>query len=475
MMSDVPETPLQTFERLRPALAPLARRVFAASPFALQNCERDAIELVNWLEQGLFENQRVAGETAQQVATSCAGAADEAALMRALRQARRLEMTRIAFRDIGGLAPLDETLHDLSDLADACCECALRHAEKNLQARWGRPQGQSGAEAQAVVLGMGKLGGRELNFSSDIDLIFCYTEGGETSFEPLANGERGPGARSVSNEEFFNRLAQDTARILSAHTEDGFVFRVDTMLRPFGSAGAPAWSLPAMEDYYQVHGREWERYAFIKARPIAGDLEAGRQLLKTLRPFVYRRYFDYNAIVSLRSLKKLIEDEVSRKGLEDNVKLGAGGIREVEFIVQSFQLVRGGQEAPLRDNRLRPVLRYLGEAGHLDGETVTALDAAYVFLRRLENAIQMYGDEQAHALPKSETVCAALCVAMQLADWATLMAQLNEIRQRVRHEFERVFGDNGVEQSAADSGLSNTLGALWNGLAGVAESASALQ
>ncbi|HWU69488.1 MAG TPA: bifunctional [glutamate--ammonia ligase]-adenylyl-L-tyrosine phosphorylase/[glutamate--ammonia-ligase] adenylyltransferase, partial [Stenotrophobium sp.] len=464
-MSDLQESPQQVFARLKPELAPLATRVFTASTFAREACARDLAALQDWLRQDFFGKARAHGETARCVEQACAGMTDEAALMRVLRDVRRREMTRIAFRDIGGLAPLDETLYDLSDLADACCDCALRHAERNLQARWGRPQGEDGGEAQPVVLGMGKLGGHELNFSSDIDLIFCFTQSGETAGGP----------RSVSNEEYFSRLAQDTARILSAHTEDGFVFRVDTLLRPFGSAGAPAWSLSAMEDYYQVHGREWERYAFIKARPIAGDLEAGMQLLKTLRPFVYRRYFDYNAIVSLRSLKKLIEDEVSRKGLEDNVKLGAGGIREVEFIVQSFQLVRGGQEAPLRDNRLRPVLRYLGQAGHLDGATVTALDDAYVFLRRLENAIQMYADEQTHALPKTETARAALCAALQMADWTTLMARLDAVRARVRHEFERVFGDNGAAQPATDSGLSNTLGALWSGLAGVAESAGALQ
>lgn len=463
-MCDQPESPQQIFERLKPELAPLATRVFAASVFASQICARNLAELSDWLKQGLFEESRATGETAQRVKHACVDTPDESTLMRALRRARRREMTRVAFRDIGGLAPLDETLRDLSDLADACCECALRHAEKNLQIRWGKPQNQSGGEAQPLVLGMGKLGGRELNFSSDIDLIFCYTEAGETD-----------GARGVSNEEYFNRLAQDTARILSAHTEDGFVFRVDTMLRPFGSAGAPAWSCSAMEDYYQVHGREWERYAFIKARPIAGDLEAGKQLLKTLRPFIYRRYFDYNAIVSLRNLKKLIEDEVSRKGLEDNVKLGAGGIREVEFIVQSFQLVRGGQDPLLRDSRLRPVLRYLGQAGHLDGETVAALDAAYVFLRRLENAIQMYADEQTHALPESDEARVALCTALQISDWATLMAQLSVIRKRVRREFESVFSEQGVAHADQDSELEKAIAAIWNGLSGSSESSHALQ
>jgi len=463
-MTEVQETPQQCFERLRPALAAAARKVFAASPFALQSCERDAEALPAWLERGLFENAYGEGALARVVAADCVDAVDEPALMRALRRTRRREMVRITFRDLALLAPLDETLRDLSDLADACCEQALRFAEKNLQQRWGKPIEESGAEARPVVLGMGKLGGHELNFSSDIDLIFCYTEAGETT-----------GPRSVSNEEYFNRLSQDCARLLSQRTEDGFVFRVDTMLRPFGSAGAPAWSLSAMEDYYQVHGREWERYAFIKARPIAGDLDAGVTLLKTLRPFVYRRYMDYSAILSLRALKKLISDEVRRKGMEQNIKLGAGGIREIEFIVQSFQLVRGGQEAPLRDARLRPVLRYLGQAGHLDGVVVGELDAAYVFLRRMENAIQMYGDDQTHALPESDAARTALCTALDMADWATLMTQLDAVRALVTREFERVFGETEATQATSESSLVAVIAPIWNGLSGPGEATAVLK
>lgn len=463
-MTDIQETPQQCFDRLRPALSAAAQKVFAASPFALQACQRDIEELPAWIEQGLFDQAYGDGALARVVASACADAADEAAIMRALRRTRRREMARITFRDLSLLAPLDETLRDLSDLADACCAEALVFAEKNLQQRWGKPIEESGAEARPVVLGMGKLGGHELNFSSDIDLIYCYTESGETN-----------GPRSVSNEEYFNRLSQDCARMLSARTEDGFVFRVDTMLRPFGSAGAPAWSLSAMEDYYQVHGREWERYAFIKARPIAGDLNAGYTLLKTLRPFVYRRYMDYTAILSLRALKKMISDEVRRKGMEQNIKLGSGGIREIEFIVQSFQLVRGGQEAPLRDARLRPVLRYLGQAGHLDGEVSSALDKAYVFLRRLENAIQMYGDEQTHALPQSDAARAALCAGLDMADWPTLMTQLDEVRALVTREFGRVFGEVETAQPVAESSLVAVIAPIWNGLSGQPEASAALQ
>lgn len=462
-MNEPVESLIRVVQRHRPVLSDAARKAMTASPFIRDVCGRDEQRFAAWLEQGLFEQAYAADELHARITAECQAAQDEAAFMRVLRLIRQREMTRIAFRDLAALAPLDEVLRDLSDLADASCVAALAMAERTLQQRWGLPRNEQGVEARPVIYGMGKLGGGELNFSSDIDLIFCYTEGGQTD-----------GARSVSNEEYFNRLAQDCSRLLSARTGDGFVFRVDTMLRPFGSAGAPAWSFAAMEDYYQVHGREWERYALVKARPVAGDIEAGHQLLRTLRPFVYRRYLDYNAIVSLRALKRMIQDDVRRKGMQDNVKLGDGGIREVEFIVQSFQLVRGGQEAPLRDPRLRPVLRYLGQAGHLSGETVTALDQAYVFLRRLENAIQMYADEQTHALPRSVEARAALCVAMDAANWEALLARFSQTRDFVKQEFERVFGEPAPSVQEADAGLQSAVTAIWDGFCSGEEAAALL-
>jgi glutamate-ammonia-ligase adenylyltransferase len=425
------------------------QRVLAGSRFVHGVRERHAALFESWLTSGWLERAPEKGEIGAAVAADCAAAADEAQLMRILRLRRAQEMTRIVAREFSDLAVLDETLAQLSDLADACCEAALQFASARLIERFGRPRDESGSEAQAVVLGMGKLGGRELNFSSDIDLIWAYTAPGETD-----------GPRSIHNEEFFARLTQDVGRILSAQTEHGFVFRVDTMLRPFGSAGAMAWNFGALEDYYQVHGREWERYALIKARPIAGDLEAGRQLLATLRPFVYRRYLDFNAIGNLRELKRMIVGEVQRKNLQDNIKLGAGGIREIEFIVQSFQLIRGGQEAGLRDSRLRPVLRYLGEAGHLPPATAARLDQCYVFLRRLENAIQMYADEQTHALPASGEARSALCSGLGVADWPALMSKLDEVRGFVQAEFGRLF--DAPAAAEGDSALQKIVLVFWD-------------
>ena len=421
-------------------------RVFAASRFVALACEKHP----QWLAEGGFTAARAPGETARRVAEALKDCVDEAALLRALRQLREHEMTRIAFRDLAGRAPLDETLHELSDFADACCEAALAHSFTALRARYGTPRDEHGAEVHPLILGMGKLGGRELNFSSDIDLIFCYTASGTSD-----------GEGALSNEEFFSKQVQVFTRLLSARTEDGFVFRTDWMLRPFGSAGPPASSFGAMEEYYQTHGREWERYALIKARPLAGDLAAGQRLLKALRPFVYRRYLDFNAIGNLRELKRKIEDEVRRKELHDDLKLGDGGIREVEFIVQALQLIRGGQDARLRDNRLRPVLRYLGEDGRISAEAARALDEAYVFLRRAENAVQMYADEQTHALPEDPERRQALCTALDFPGWPAFERKLQAVRAVVRGEFERMFREQ--RRSRPDSSLHSALVSLWNG------------
>lgn len=437
---------LTRFTARAPALAVDAPRVFAASRFVREACARlldEGESFAGWavtLAPGTYADALAALATLD----------EDAALMRALRRYRRAEMARIAFRDLAALAPLDETLADLSGLAEACIDAALAAGERRLQARHGVPRDAQGAPIRPTVLGMGKLGGRELNFSSDVDLIFCHRADGETD-----------GARALSSDEYFAKLAQDVQKLLAAVTEDGFVFRVDLMLRPFGSAGALSASFAAFEEYYQVHGREWERYALIKARPVAGDIEAGRGLLQTLRPFVYRRYLDYNAIGSLRELKRLIADDVARRGQEDNVKLGSGGIRELEFIVQSFQLVRGGAEGALRDTRLRPVLRYLGETGHLDAAVAAELDEAYVFLRRLENAIQMYADQQTHALPRQDEARAALCAALDVADWAALEARLDAVRRFVQRQFDRIFAERGGEADGPDARL---VRALWFGL-----------
>lgn len=364
--------------------------------------------------------------------------ADRSELLARLRIERNAAMARIAAESLTDVASVAQTLEQLSALADSACQQSVTWVSQGLIERHGRPRDGSGVEAAPVILGMGKLGGRELNFSSDIDLIFLHTADGMTD-----------GAHPIENERFFVKLAQEVGKLLSERTAEGFVFRVDTMLRPFGSAGPMSMSMDAAEEYYQTHGREWERYAMIKARPIAGDIAAGNEFLKRLRPFVYRRYLDYNAINSLRDLKRRIHDDVVARKVVDDVKLGPGGIRELEFIVQSFQLVRGGQDACLRHPSLRPTLDYLGEAGLLPRQTALKLDEAYVFLRKLENAIQMYDDQQTHRLPVDEDARRALCVGLDFASWDALRARFDEVAAYVNAEFRRVFAD--PTQDAEDS------------------------
>ncbi len=417
---------------------PLAR-VFAASPFV----ER-------WLKGGVLDAPHKPGAIAKALRAVTAKARDEAAFMRALREFRMAQMARIAARDLTGQAPLAETLAAVSELADAACGAALAFAERALQKAHGTPRSEAGGRVAGYVLGMGKLGGRELNFSSDIDLIFGYTADGETD-----------GKQPIANAQYFERLVRQFTRLLAERTPEGFVFRVDWLLRPFGASGPPAMASGAVEEYYQTHGREWERYALIKARVVAGDAAAGEALLHALRPFVYRRYLDFNAIGALRDMKRMINDEVRRKDLHGNIKLGAGGIREVEFIGQAFQLMRGGQEPALREHRLLPVLAYLGAHGYLPVETAAKLRDSYEFLRRVENAVQMRDDEQRHALPDDAGARGALAAVLGFADAGALEETLGTVRAWVQVEFNRLFAE--PEPDADDHGMGAAVGALWRG------------
>lgn len=370
--------------------------------------------------------------------------------MRDLRRWRNEWMFVIAWRDLIAGAPLEEVLGALSDLADTAIETALAFAETELVERYGAPRAADGEARRLIVIGMGKLGGGELNFSSDIDLIFAYRD----EDDELETD----GARSIPAAEYYKRLARRLVQLLSEQTADGFVFRVDTRLRPFGDAGALVAGLSALENYYQAHGREWERYAWIKARPVAGDLEGGRRLLEMLRPFVYRRYLDYGAFESIREMKALINRQVASRGLEDNVKLGGGGIREVEFIAQAFQLIRGGHEPALQDNRLLPTLERLAEGGSLPEHVAADLEAAYRFLRRTENRLQMWADRQTHDLPDEAKRRAALAESMNFEDWDGFAADLTVHRRQVRNAFEQVFASPHMEDEAGDN--ENIL-ALW--------------
>ena len=268
-----------------------------------------------------------------------------------------------------------------------------------------------------------------MNFSSDIDLIFAYPEEGETK------GVK----RSRTNQEFFVRLAQKLIHTLNHLTADGFVFRVDMRLRPFGESGPVVMNFAGMEEYYQAHARDWERYALVKARVAAGYQPAGQVLLKTLRPFVYRRYLDFNAFEALRNMKALIDQETSRKGLNSNIKLGAGGIREIEFTCQVFQLIRGGRQPALQQRHLLTVLAQLEQYQILSTETAKYLRNAYRFLRIAENHLQAIEDRQTQTLPEDALNQTRLAYSMGFVDWNHFIAQLLYHQQKVHLEFEQVI------------------------------------
>lgn len=366
------------------------------------------------------------------------GVADDRGLASQLRQFRRREMVRIAWRDFAGYACSDETLAELSGLADACLQLSLDQLYQWHCADFGMPMGEdSGTAQQLVVLGMGKLGARELNYSSDIDLIFAFPEQGETVCEPSQPNQKA--RRSLSNDEFFVRLGQRLIKVINENTADGFVFRVDMRLRPYGDSGPLAMSFDALEEYYQSQGREWERYAMVKARPVAGAAEDGDALMAMLKPFVFRRYLDYGSFESLREMKGNINRQVQRKGMQDNIKLGRGGIREIEFIGQAFQLIRAGREPALQIRPIKQVLGVLGRCDMLPGYAVKGLLDAYDFLRRTENHIQAYADEQLHDLPEDGLRQSRLALSMGFASWAEFCEVLDKKRHFVRDQFDQVM------------------------------------
>ncbi|MBE0510869.1 MAG: bifunctional [glutamate--ammonia ligase]-adenylyl-L-tyrosine phosphorylase/[glutamate--ammonia-ligase] adenylyltransferase [Chromatiales bacterium] len=438
-------------------------RVWVLSDFVAQACLRDKPLLTMLLDSGDLWRGYARGEYRQRVDAALADCANEAQLGERLRKLRKREMVRIAWRDLAGHADMIETTADLSALADACIDAALGHLHGWLVEQWGSPCDADGQPQQLVVIGMGKLGAHELNFSSDVDLIFAYPEDGETQ----------GGRRSTTNQEFFVKLGQGLIRSLDANTAYGFVFRVDMRLRPFGESSVLALSFDAMEDYYQVHGREWERYAMIKARIVAGDRKAGAELMARLKPFMYRKYVDFGAFESLREMKAMIAREVQRKGMADNVKLGAGGIREVEFIGQAFQLIRGGRESTLQVRRILSVLEALRGFELLPDFVVEELVEAYTFLRNTEHRLQEYAEQQTHMLPTDEEGQTRLAWGMGFADWERFEQALREHMRLVHEHFEQVFAAPQTEH--AEGGDTLDLTGVWQGLLDDEAAISALQ
>ncbi len=361
-----------------------------------------------------------------------------------LRQYRNARMVEIIWQDRQPGEHYSETVAALSELAEICLQHAYAYGVAMLRQRHGTPRNSDGQAVPFTVLGMGKLGGRELNLSSDIDLIFCYGEGGETD-----------GPSPLDNSAYFQRLGRWLIQALDQRTADGFCFRVDMRLRPFGDAGPLCISAAAMEQYYQVHGRGWERYAFIKARPVAGDVAFGQSLLDTLRPFVYRRYLDYTALTGLREVKALMDAE--QGGSSNDIKKGQGGIREIEFVCQSLQIIHGGRQPALRSTNTLDTLAAIASAGLLPADDVDQLRRAYLFLRDTEHCLQMVDDQQTQQLPKSETEWQRLTCAMGFMDVATLRATLDELRLQTHAIFQRTLALKPTAHSPAEDNANR----LW--------------
>lgn len=344
-----------------------------------------------------------------------------------IRETRQQAMLGIACRALLQHVKPAHTATELSLLAEILLQAGLCWVTHRLQSKYGQPRAVNGSITRLVVMAMGKLGGAELNFSSDVDLIFVYSAEGTTD-----------GARPLANEEYFKKLVQQLSGLLQQETADGFALRIDLRLRPFGSVGPLASSMASLEHYYATHGREWERYAWVKARPIAGDFALGAEVITLLRPFVYRRYLDFGAIESLRELKQQIRRAVANQE-SDDLKRGEGGIRELEFLIQVLQLVHGGREPQLQLSNWQQALSALVEHGHYEAIRAQDLQAAYWFLRRVENCLQIYDDRQTHALPQLDSDWSMLACAMGYADAVIFRAELRQHRDFVAREFAAMF------------------------------------
>jgi glutamate-ammonia-ligase adenylyltransferase len=434
-------------------------KLIACSEFAANAIMREWPWFLSCLDKGTF-GQVPDEQALRAFSMEISESTDDASTVKGrLRQFRNRWLLHILWRDICCAASLSETLRALSDLADHSLAACTDYVTRIMQKRFGKLRDASGIEIPLVIVAMGKLGGRELNFSSDVDLIFLYVDEGETD-----------GRRPLSAHEYFTRLTRQIIALLDEITADGFVFRVDTRLRPFGDSGPPVVSFAALESYLAQHGRSWERYAYIKARitgPPVSEAIAADLTGNLIEPFVYRRYLDFGVFESLRDMKALIAAEVRKKELASNIKLGPGGIREIEFIVQSLQLVRGGGDRTLRSQELQSVLPRLANQCGLSESSVDELLTAYAFLRRLENLVQAIRDQQTHDLPADPMDRARICLAMDYPNWDSLVADLDAHRGNVSRQFENVVFRR--ERSASQSAVATTLAERWVSSATAAE------
>ncbi|MBI5592279.1 MAG: bifunctional [glutamate--ammonia ligase]-adenylyl-L-tyrosine phosphorylase/[glutamate--ammonia-ligase] adenylyltransferase [Deltaproteobacteria bacterium] len=428
------------------------RPVLAFSDFISQNCTRYPLMLQDLVQGGDLFRLYSKEEYGPKLQQCLPDEPNETSIGTCLRHFRRREMVRIAWRDLAGWADLQETMDCLSSLADSCLNQVETILYDRLCREYGIPVNAEGTVQRLVVLAMGKLGAGELNYSSDIDLIFAYPDSGNTVNGPA----------QISNEAFFIHLCRRLIAVLSKPTSEGFVFRVDTNLRPFGENGPLVMSFDNMEDYYLRQGREWERYAWIKARVAAGDIEAGSRLLLSLKPFVFRRYLDFGVFDALREMKMKISREVSRKSMAGNIKLGSGGIREIEFFGQIFQLTRGGINPELQDRSILKVLALLAGKQMISQKVHDHLFQAYIFLRRTEHRLQEFADQQTHQIPADSEGCERLSAAMGFLDTQSFFNELSRQMGRVHKHFNTLLENpqpNAV--AASDPSMESLLSAVW--------------
>lgn len=402
-------------------------RMMLFSPFTAEHITANPLILDRLGKSGDIDTSYDPGAFKNKLAAFICDSHDNAGLKARMLEFKVYEIIRIAWRDLTGAAPLSETMADLSDLARACISCGFEQLYPGLTQKWGTPRDKDGHTQNIVVLGMGKLGAGELNFSSDIDLIFVYPNSGQTD-----------GDRSISNDEFFTKLCREFIKLFSMDNGIHF-YRVDTRLRPFGDSGPLVMDAEAFEHYYQSQGREWERYAMIKASPVAGDIAAGYTIIQTLKPFIFRRYLDYGSFDSFRDMKQRITFQVKNARLKHNIKIGSGGIREIEFFGQLFQLIRGGVEPALQARPILPVLDTLVEKKLIDQKVCDELKQAYHFLRLVENRLQAYQDRQTHDIPDNPVQRQILALSMGYVDEDAFYAELSRIQGVVHKHFSRLL------------------------------------
>ena len=411
---------------------------FSLSDFIAVQC----LKYPAWLDELLLEKLLFIKQIDYQdkLAELLSGVDSEAVLHQKLRQFRNFHMLRIAWRDLLNMQSIENSLEQVSELARQLITQTNSWLYQSLEPRFGFPEGEFGPQPM-LILGMGKLGGGELNFSSDIDLIFTYASAGVTT----------GGKKSIENQQFFTKLAQKFITALDQMTADGQVYRVDMRLRPFGDSGPLVMHFDAMEDYYQEQGRDWERYAMLKASILNLPCPYTQQLLDILQPFIYRRYLDFSAIESLRSMKSMIEQEVRRRGLTNNIKLGKGGIREAEFIVQSLQLINGGREPSLKVQSLQSALTELINLQILPAQSANDLQQSYLWLRKVEHCLQQFADKQTQVLPDNDTDQKRLLYVLGIADYQDFMQLLTQHCDLIHQQFSLlVKEDPALKEDVAD-------------------------